>query len=188
MEEKAVRCREMKEQGGIKRRTDKNQDAEMERIDRILNHDLFLYHLKENEAAEAQRCFCRHNMIHFLDVARIGEIINLEEGLGIDREWIYAAALLHDMGKHVQYEEGTPHEAVSARIAPQVLMECGFDDRETDVIADAIRSHRDLSVREERNLRGVLYRADKASRPCFSCGMQQECDWKGDKKNLRIKY
>ena len=39
-------------------------------------------------------------MVHFLDVARIGTIIALEEGLKIDREWIYAAALLHDCGKH----------------------------------------------------------------------------------------
>jgi len=32
-------------------------------------------------------------MAHFLDVARIGTIIALEEGLELDREWIYAAAL-----------------------------------------------------------------------------------------------
>lgn len=51
----------------------------MNRIDKILKHDLFLYHLHANETAEAQRCFCRHNMVHFLDVARIGEIINLEQ-------------------------------------------------------------------------------------------------------------
>lgn len=52
----------------------------------------------------------RHGMVHFLDVARIGTIIALEEGLKIDREWIYAAALLHDCGKHEQYEIGIPHE------------------------------------------------------------------------------
>lgn len=160
----------------------------MERIDKILKHDLFLYHLHANEAAEAQRCFCRHNMTHFLDVARIGEMINLEEGLGIDREWVYAAALLHDMGKHVQYEAGTPHELVSAEIAPKILTECGFDDKETDVIICAIRSHRDVNVMEERNLKSVLYRADKASRACFACKAEGECNWKEGRKNLRIKY
>ena len=82
----------------------------MDRIDKILNHDLFLYHLGKNNAAEADRRFCRHSMVHFLDVARIGTIIALEEGLELDREWIYAAALLHDCGKHEQYENGTPHE------------------------------------------------------------------------------
>ena len=57
----------------------------------------------KNRAAEADRRFCRHSMVHFLDVARIGTIIALEEGLKINREWIYAAALLHDCGKHEQY-------------------------------------------------------------------------------------
>lgn len=160
----------------------------MERIDRIIKHELFLYHLHANEAAEAQRCFCRHSMVHFLDVARIGMIINLEEKMEVRRDWIYAAALLHDLGKHIQYEKGTPHEVASAEIAPAILKECGFDNKETDVIIGAIRSHRDETVREERNLRGILYRGDKASRACFACEAETECNWKDGKKNLQIKY
>lgn len=160
----------------------------MDRIDKILNHNLFLYHLGENEAAEAQRCFCRHNMVHFLDVARIGLIINLEENLGVDKEWIYAAALLHDLGKHIQYDNGTPHEKASGEIAPDILKDCGFNDKETGVIVDAILSHRDVSVTEEKNLRGILYRADKASRACFACKAEADCNWKEGKKNLQIKY
>lgn len=115
----------------------------MDRIDKILNHDLFLYHLGRNNAAEADRRFCRHSMVHFLDVARIGTIIALEEGLKINREWIYAAALLHDCGKHEQYENGIPHEQASARIAPEILKACGFNDEETGVIVTAISRHRD---------------------------------------------
>lgn len=160
----------------------------MERIDKILQHELFLFHLHENEAAEAQRRFCRHSIVHFLDVARIGMIINLEETIGIDREWIYAAALLHDMGKHVQYENGTPHELAGAEIAVVILKECGFDDKETGVIIDAIRSHRDASATGEKNLRGILYRADKSSRACFACEAEGECNWKDGKKNLQIIY
>lgn len=160
----------------------------MNRIDQILNHNLFLFHLKANEAAEAQRCFCRHNMVHFLDVARIGMIINLEEGLELPKEWIYAAALLHDMGKHIQYEDGTPHEKASGEIAPQILADCGFDEKETDVIVEAILSHRDETVVTERNLKGILYRADKASRACFACAAESECNWKDGKKNLQIRY
>ena len=126
----------------------------MDRIDKILNHDLFLYHLGKNNAAEADRRFCRHSMVHFLDVARIGTIIALEEGLELDREWIYAAALLHDCGKHEQYENGTPHEQASARIAPEILKDCGFDDKETDVIVTAISRHRDPE-REEPKRRSL---------------------------------
>ncbi len=160
----------------------------MDRIDKILKHDLFLFHLKKNLAAEADRRFCRHNMAHFLDVARIGEIINLEENLQIPREWIYGAALLHDMGKHIQYEDGTPHEIVGGEIAPQILRDCGFDEKETDVITDAILCHRKESVAREKNLRGVLYRADKASRACFGCEAEADCHWKDGKKNLKIRY
>ena len=160
----------------------------MERIDRILKHDLFLYHLHANETAEAQRRFCRHNIVHFLDVARIGMIINLEECLGLDKEWIYAAALLHDMGKHIQYEDGTPHEIASGEIAPKILGDCGFDEEESAMIVDAILSHRDVAAASERNLKGVLYRADKASRSCFACAAEGECNWKDGKKNLQIRY
>ncbi|MBR1931904.1 MAG: HD domain-containing protein [Lachnospiraceae bacterium] len=160
----------------------------MERIDRILNHDLFLEHLRENNTAEAERRFCRHNMTHFLDVARIGMIMNLEEQMNIPREWIYAAALLHDLGKHVQYEKGIPHEIAGAEIAPRILRECGFDDNETSVITDAIRAHRDEKSALEANLKGILYRADKASRACFACTVQKDCNWKGEKKNFKLRY
>lgn len=160
----------------------------MERIDKLLNHDLFQCHMRSNREAEAERRFCRHDMAHFLDVARIGEIINLEEDMGLAREWIYAAALLHDIGRHVQYEDGTPHELASAEIAPRILADCGFEDYETRVIINAIRSHRDAAVAAERSLGGVLYRADKASRACFACEVGDECNWKGEKKNMTIKY
>lgn len=160
----------------------------MERVDKILNHDLFLRHLHQNNTAEADRRFCRHNMVHFLDVARIGCIINLEENIGIDRELIYAAALLHDLGKHIQYENGTPHELASGEIAPEILRACGFDEKETDVILSAILNHRNADIAGNQDLSGILYRADKASRACFACEAEADCSWKGSKKNLKIKY
>jgi len=160
----------------------------MDRVEKIRNHELFLYHLRANEKAEVQRCFCLHNMAHFLDVARIGMIINLEEKIEVCKEWIYAAALLHDLGKHIQYEDGTPHEKASAKIAPLILKDCGFDEEEIAVIISAILSHRDVAVAAEQNLKGILYRGDKASRACFACKSEAECNWKDGKKNLQIKY
>lgn len=159
-----------------------------DRINKILKHERFCENLGKNMAAEADRRFCRHDMAHFLDVARIGMIIDLEENLGISEELIYAAALLHDIGKHRQYGEGIPHEQASAGIAPEILKDCGFTEKETDAILDAILAHRDSAVRWEQNLRGVLYRADKASRPCFACEAERDCDWKEDKKNRSIVY
>lgn len=160
----------------------------MERIDKMLKHDLFIGNLEKNETAEADRRFCRHDMAHFLDVARIGWIINLEEELNLSRDMVYAAALLHDIGRHRQYAEGIPHEEASAEIAPIILRECGFNREETDIITDAILQHRNAETASECNLRGLLYRADKASRACFACAAERDCNWKNDRKNLKISY
>lgn len=158
----------------------------MERIDKIVNHRLFLENLEKNKAAEADRRFCRHDMAHFLDVARVGWILILEEELELSKELIYGAALLHDLGKHRQYLEGIPHEQASAFIAPQILVDCGFDGKETAVIVDAILQHRNPAAGGERALCGVLYRADKASRACFACKAEPDCSWKERRKNLTI--
>lgn len=158
------------------------------RIDRILRHPEYLDNLNKNDAAEAHRRFCCHNMVHFLDVARIARVINGEEHFGVDLEWIYAAGLLHDIGRHVQYADGTPHEEASAVIALGILAECGFSEEEATIIVDAILMHRKSEVAGEKNLRGLLYRADKASRACFACPVELECNWKNEKKNLRIVY
>lgn len=160
----------------------------MDRIDRIVNHPIFQENLRKNNEAEKDRIFCRHDITHFLDVARIGFIISLEEGLNIERELIYGAAMLHDIGKHRQYAEGIPHELASADIAQGILRDCGFDTEETSVIISAVLGHRNDAVSGENSLRGVLYRADKASRPCYICSVEQECNWKDGKKNNNISY
>lgn len=160
----------------------------MERIDKILKHDLFIENLALNERAEAKREFCKHDMTHFLDVARIGRVLNGEESMGVDLELIYAAALLHDIGKHLQYKFGIPHERSGAEIAPEILSECGFEEKEIETIVEAIRCHRDGDSATQRNLIGLLYRADKLSRACFACKMQEACNWKDEKKNLQIMY
>ncbi len=160
----------------------------MERIDKILNHDLFIEYMAKNDAAEADRSFCRHNMGHLLDVARIAMILNLEQGLRIEKDILYGAALLHDIGRHVQYENGTPHEQAGAALAPAILTECGYDDKETDVIVQAISLHRTKEIADEPSLNGILYRADKASRPCFACKAEGACDWKKEKKNRTLKW
>lgn len=158
----------------------------MERVNRILSHPVYREAIQKNEEAEKERRYCHHDMAHFLDVARIAMLIALKEEISVPEELVYAAALVHDMGRYREYEDGTPHEQASAKLAETLLSECGFDDKETYVIIDAVRSHRDASVAKEANLRGLLYRADKASRTCFSCSMQEQCDWSAKKKNLRL--
>ena len=60
-------------------------------------------------------------MSHLLDVARIAYIRNLEKGYGFRKDVIYAAAVLHDIGKALQYEEKVPHEIAGERIAGEIL-------------------------------------------------------------------
>lgn len=99
----------------------------LDRLNKILNHDLFTGNLTKNALLEENRIFCKHDIKHFLDVARLAMILNLTEDFGIDKELIYAAALLHDIGRYRQYTEGIPHEQESARIALIILKDCGFE-------------------------------------------------------------
>lgn len=160
----------------------------MKRIDRILKDNLFLDNLGRIVEAEKGRPFCHHDMAHFLDVARIARILAAEEGLGVEAELIYASALLHDIGKHLQYKKGTPHELASAELAAEILPKCGFDREETGVIIDAILEHRNQKSAGEESLKGILYRADKLSRACFCCPAEGACDWGREKKNLNLDY
>lgn len=158
----------------------------MERVNRILQDTFFRDQLKANAACERDRIFCRHDMEHALSVARLAYLMNLEEGLGVAKEMIYAAALLHDIGRHVQYTRGISHEAAGAELAAGILMRCGFGDGEIRQITDAIGRHRQADQTDESTLAGLLYRADKMSRNCFLCAAEAECNWPETKKNPGI--
>lgn len=91
--------------------------AGMDRVNAIWNHPVYQKYYRRLEKLEEKRIFCRHQMTHLLDVARIARIRSFEIGLGLDPEVIYAAAVLHDIGKSLQYEEKIPHEAAGVKIA-----------------------------------------------------------------------
>ncbi len=160
----------------------------MDRVNRIIQHNTYRGCLQEIQRLEAGRIFCGHDMAHFMDVARLAYIFNLEEELGISKELLYGAALLHDVGRHIQYLEGIPHERAGVPIAMDILRDCGYSEQERQTISEAIASHRDRTVMGEASLRGLLYRADKMSRACYGCRAEKECDWSAQKKNLKIEY
>ena len=95
--------------------------AGMDRVNAIWNHPVYQKYYRRLEKLEEKRIFCRHQMTHLLDVARIARIRSFEIGLGLDPEVIYAAAVLHDIGKSLQYEEKIPHEAAGVKIAGEIL-------------------------------------------------------------------
>ena len=145
----------------------------MERVNCILGDFDFLSHIAKTEKLEENRIFCRHGMDHLLDVCRISWILNLEEGLLIDKERIYAAALLHDIGRWVEYETGQDHAMASGDLAEDILDRCGFSGNEKADIIEAIKSHR--KKQHSTDLSRILYKADKLSRPCFNCESISQC-------------
>lgn len=160
----------------------------MERVNKILENRQYLEYVNKNRVHELDRKYCKHDLNHFFDVARIAYILNLEKNLNIDKEIIYAAALLHDIGKWKQYSEGVPHHISSSLLCVELLKRCDFSQDEIDNIKEAVYNHRNSTIKEDRTLSGILYQADKLSRKCFDCITQEECNWSYEKKNLYIKY
>lgn len=158
----------------------------MNKIDLILNNATFKEHLARINEAEVDRIYCLHGMEHLLDVARISYIINLEEDLGYDKEVIYAMALLHDIGRNIEYSEGKSHHQVGGDIALEILRQVGFVEEDCQRICDAIRSHKELEAGDNSTLNYLLYKADKLSRNCFSCRAYDSCYWEESKKNKSI--
>lgn len=161
----------------------------MKRVNAILNHPLYRSYYHRLENLEQNRTFCRHQMPHLLDTARIAYIRCLEEGYTLDKEVIYAAAILHDIGKALQYEEKIPHEVCGADISAEILgtlaPEYAFTPEERDMILTAVRGHRKLRKNPEL-LERLLYESDKASRTCFACPANLQCSWSEEKKNKEI--
>ena len=158
----------------------------MDRVNQIWNHPLYQNELNKLQLLETDREFCRHTPEHFLDVARLAYIRALEENAPVSKELIYCTALLHDIGRARQYEDGTPHDEAGAAIAGQILNELGFSMEEMEAIIAAIRGHR--AQTDPTVLGKLLYTADKSSRNCFSCKAEPECYWSPAKKNMTIQY
>ena len=92
----------------------------MDRVNQIWKHPLYQTELHKLQLLEADREFCRHTPEHFLDVARLAYIRALEENYSVSKELIYCSALLHDIGRARQYEDGTPHDEAGAVIAETI--------------------------------------------------------------------
>ena len=179
-----------------------NHIEHISRCQLIYDHPLYQAELVKIAGYESDRIFCRHTFEHFMDVARIAYIMSLEKEYKLSKDIIYAAALLHDIGRARQYEDGTPHDKAGAEIADKILSDCGFSDDERNMIVAAIISHRgsahegdihksDKYSEDTKNivatiLSTIIYKADKASRQCFRCNAQKECNWSMEKRNLEI--
>lgn len=147
----------------------------MLRVEMILNDKQFQNHLEKIAVLEESRIFCKHNLTHFLDVARIAYTFSLEQNLSIKKDIIYAAALLHDIGRHLQYEYGIDHAHASADLALPILENAGYVKNEIEDIISAIKKHR-KGVELIHPLEQLIFHADKASRLCLACPSRSKCN------------
>ena len=131
---------------------------EMPRLNAVWNHPLYQKYYRENEKIEHDREFCCHQITHLLDVARIAYIKNLEAGLGIDKELIYTAAILHDIGKALDHDMEGTHVQIGVDILKKF--------KENPLVINAVEAHHgDV---EPQTLEAVLVQAAdaiSASRP-----------------------
>lgn len=168
-------------------------ENDTERADLIWRHPVYQEHFRNLQDAERTREFCRHTLMHFLDVARIAHILNLENSYGIPKDIVYAAALLHDIGRSLQFSAGTPHDQASASLCTQIMPDCGFSGSEISRVQSAILHHRGHDLPEALQdqhtkdpLAECLKRADKLSRNCFDCPAAHSCNWPCEKRNHSI--
>ncbi|MGL5085518.1 MAG: HD domain-containing protein [Clostridium sp.] len=156
----------------------------MDRVNKILNSERYQNLLNRLDKLEANRIFCKHNIEHFLDLARIAYIKVLEDNLNYNKEVIYAIALLHDIGRVDEYEKGISHHEASSDIAKDILMDIDFSSEEKILIIECIEGHRNDGAGE---LSQIISKSDKLSRLCFSCPAEKSCYWNKEKKNMIIK-
>lgn len=155
----------------------------MQRYNKILKNKDYIKALNLIEKNEENRIFCKHNLEHFLDVARISYILSLENNLNIPKDILYATSLLHDLGRAYS---GKDHDVVGANLSTKILKESGYLCEEISLITSAILNHRQEN--NENSLSSILYKADKISRQCYKCKAQKDCYWEKEKRNEFIKY
>lgn len=154
----------------------------MKYVARLLKDKEFLNSLKELEEREADRAYCRHDFTHLMDVARLGWMYALEEGIAVDKEQFYLMALLHDIGRIEEYKHGISHAEAGKKLAGEILLRIEYPKEKIPEILSAIGAHRD-SLANGEVLSEILRRADKESRPCFYCMAKDTCKWSMEKRN-----
>lgn len=168
----------------------------MDRVKAIINHPLYGEYLEKNAQREKERRFCKHDYQHMYDVARASYNMLMDNGgireiisRGVSgqesvREVIYAAGLLHDIARWVQYDTGEDHALAGSRLARPIMEYAGFDARETALALRAIREHR-RGGQGASLLGKTLCLADDLTRPCAKCDARLDCYKFEQMENIR---
>jgi len=101
-----------------------------------------------------------HGLDHIRRVVSLCEVIGKEENA--DMMVLLPAALLHDIARPTETQEGVPHEEAGARMAERYLRSIAYDEENIRNITHAIRTHRYRSIRKPETLEArILSDADK---------------------------
>lgn len=155
---------------------------------KLISHPIYQEAYQRIVECEMGRVYCLHDLPHFIDVARLMWIYNLEQDMQLSKNAIYATALLHDLGRCEQYTNGTPHPEASARLARRILEDLRVPIDNIEEIVEAIEQHRHKPSGNIQDLKSLLYFADKKSRLCFNCQARAGCKWSDEQKNLEMEY
>ncbi len=101
-----------------------------------------------------------HGMDHTERVTRLCRMIGQREG--VDMDILIPAALLHDIARPLEKEQGLPHEEEGARMAEDFLASIHYNPHLIPEICSAIRTHRFRSHEQPVSLESrILSDADK---------------------------
>ncbi|MBK5200341.1 MAG: HD domain-containing protein [Spirochaetaceae bacterium] len=157
----------------------------LDRVNLILKNKDFIKYYNNIIAFESDRIFCKHDMEHILNVARIMIIKDGEYSKPpVDKDIIYALAVLHDLGRAIQYASGIDHNIAGGQLAKEILPQCNYNNEEIELISSRIINHN--KIQATSYLSHLLHYADKLSRNCFVCSAKDLCNWSDEKKNIGI--
>jgi len=152
-------------------------------LEEIYIQPMYQQSIEKINQLEKERIFCGHNLEHFKEVARIGCLWNKRLEKPFDEALIIGFAFLHDIGRWCEYETGESHEQASVRLAKDLLEATSYTQEAQALILEAIAHHREVTT-DKKGFGELMYKADKASRACYNCKVQDQCYWPDEKKNL----
>jgi len=117
----------------------------LDTIQKIIGEERSVSHLSDIRRASIQHLAdsCRYDKHHANAVRRLAlglfdQLRDLHELGNAEREYLEAAALLHDIGYHISHAEHHKHSYYLIRHSELL----GFTDREIEIIANVARYHR----------------------------------------------
>lgn len=156
----------------------------MDRVNRIWRHPVYQEHYKKYRNLKVNGSSAAILLNIFWMLHGWCTFMHWRNIWSCPKELIYAATLLHDIGRAQQYQYNIPHDIAGVEIAREILTDLHFTEQEKELILSSIGHHRKGDSCS--TLAALLYKADKQSRNCFLCSAASECYWSDDKKIWKL--